>query len=155
MRMLLGSIFRTDALIQFIQSHKSIFYTYPKSTLIEPQNTTFPISYTHLDIIIIFHKDYVPNNCFRIAFSSLLLAISFWTLVRFRLCTFNIQCTFSPGTLQVHSSSSWVGTKGGADPTFASEKVKNAIGRIGIFKLAILKIKAKSYFPSFFWPYLP
>ena len=26
-------------------------------------------------------------------------------------------------------------TKGGADPTFASAKVKNAIGRIGIFNL--------------------
>ncbi len=25
-------------------------------------------------------------------------------------------------------------TKGGADPTFASAKVKNAIGRIGIFQ---------------------
>ncbi len=31
----------------------------------------------------------------------------------------------------------WLYTKGGADPTFASAKVKNAIGRIGIFVLQV------------------
>ena len=30
----------------------------------------------------------------------------------------------------------FLGTKGGADPTFASAKVRNAIGRIGIFQSA-------------------
>ncbi len=45
----------------------------------------------------------------------------------------HIHCSYSSSNLQVHSSSSWVGTKGGADPTFASAKVKNAIGWIGIF----------------------
>ncbi len=32
----------------------------------------------------------------------------------------------------------FLGTKGGADPTFASAKVRNAIGRIGIFNIYIL-----------------
>ena len=48
-----------------------------------------------------------------------------------------------PVPIQISDSASLFGkgllyTKGGADPTFASAKVKNAIGRIGIFFYDIL-----------------